>query len=295
MHLGWWMDSEGQWNLIQNKDDWCWFWIVVGRYYLYLYQEVQRFAWVLWVMPCLSILMVTLIFCWWAFALHTTDQNRSMSAVSEDLCISQVLLCFAFYFKTHGPCILSPATNTESEWISPLVSPRQQANVFSHFSIKNEQQQRLAMQPGSRVFQGTPHLSPWRSVPWGTTKRFLPKEHPFFPPSKVLFAYEAHWFLFSFPCHTSFGSGLTKSFYGDLRPKPILRIWSLYQQRKRKETKHTSSTQPQGGSLREESTRKSKERSWWNLPLYNVHKLTIVLLILVLSLSCHLFVLTSLP
>lgn len=153
MHLGWWMDSEGQWNLIQNKDDWCWFWIVVGRYYLYLYQEVQRFAWVLWVMPCLSILMVTLIFCWWAFALHTTDQNRSMSAVSEDLCISQVLLCFAFYFKTHGgPCILSPATNTESEWISPLVSPRQQANVFSHFSIKNEQQQRLAMQPGSRVF-----------------------------------------------------------------------------------------------------------------------------------------------
>lgn len=185
-------------------------------------------------------------------------------------------------------------TQNQSEFhhLSALVSKP----MFSHISpLKMSNSKDWQCNPGPAFFQGTPHLSPWRSVPWGTTKRFLPKEHPFFPPSKVLFAYEAHWFLFSFPCHTSFGSGLTKSFYGDLRPKPILRIWSLYQQRKRKETKHTSSTQPQGGSLREESTRKSKERSWWNLPLYNVRKLTIVLLILVLSLSCHLFILTSLP
>lgn len=165
MRLGWWMDSEGQWNLIQNirtiDDDYYW---------KVLVSEVQRFPWDLWVMPSLSILMLNysnfllMGFCfthYWSESEHVCSFRRFIYIPG--------FVVFCRLLQTHMEVLafwVLQQTQNQSEFhhLSALV----RKPMFSHiFSIRNEQEQRLPMQPVSRVFQGTPDLSPWRSVPWG--------------------------------------------------------------------------------------------------------------------------------
>ena len=131
MRLGWWMDSEGQWKF------WC-----LDRSKGWLLEGItgsrETFGWC-HVYPCLSIESVycSFVLMGLCFAHYSESEHFCSFWWSTYIVYIPGFVVFCGLLQTTWKSlhiILSPSTNAESEWISPLVSSRQKAIVSNVFS-----------------------------------------------------------------------------------------------------------------------------------------------------------------